>query len=159
MHNYGITSSLSFKTFSLSLLDQKVEEVLLTVDDKTLGIISTISHDLAPFFGFFSTVELGDWNIVVIECKSLAAKWEQLSIYLGLSCDVIDNIKGSGDNYHCWSEALKHWIRQNYNTETFGKPSWQSLLRAVAEVDKLLFERLAEKHSQTGMQCCSVMKY
>ena len=96
---------------------------------------------------------------MVIECKSLAAKWEQLSIYLGLSCDVIDNIKGSGDNYHCWSEALKHWIRQNYNTETFGKPTWRSLLRAVAEVDKLLFERLAEKHSQTGMQCCSVMKY
>ena len=94
---------------------------------------------------------------MVIECKSLAAKWEQLSIYLGLSCEVVDNIKGSGDNYHCWSEALKHWIRQNYNTETFSKPTWRSLLRAVAEVDKLLFERLAEKHSQTGMQCCSVI--
>ena len=82
----------------------------------------------------------------MIECKSLAAKWRELSIYLGLSCDVIDNIKGSGDNYHCWSEALKNWIRQNYNTETFGKPSWQSLLRAVAEVDKLMFRQLAKKH-------------
>ena len=84
--------------------------------------------------------------MVVIECKSLAAKWEQLSIYLGLSCDVIDNIKGSGDNYHCWSEVLKHWIRQNYNTDTFGKPSWQSLLRAVAEVDKHQFQKLAAEH-------------
>ena len=83
---------------------------------------------------------------MVIECKSLAAKWRELSIHLGLSCDIIDNIKGSGDNYHCWSEALKHWIRQNYNTETFGKPSWQSLLRAVAEVDKLMFRQLAKKH-------------
>ena len=87
----------------------------------------------------------------MIECKSLAAKWEQLSTYLGLSCDVIDNIKGSGDNYHCWSEALKHWIRQNYNTDTFGRPSWRSLLKAVAEVDKRLFESLAVKHSQTVM--------
>ena len=83
---------------------------------------------------------------MVIECKSLAAKWEQLSIYLGLSCDIIDNIKGSGDNYHCWSEALKNWIRRNYNTEKFGVPSWRSLLGTVAEVDKLMFRKLAEKH-------------
>ena len=83
---------------------------------------------------------------MVIECKLLAPKWEQLSIYLGLSCDIIDNIKGSGDNYHCWSEALKNWIRQNYNTERFGVPSWKSLLGAVAEVDKLMFRKLAEKH-------------
>jgi hypothetical protein len=97
------------------------------------------------------TAEIDDWNIVVIECKSLATKWEQLSIFLGLSCDVIDNIKGSGDNYHCWSEALKHWIRQNYNTATFGRPSWRTLLKAMAEIDKLLFERLAAKHSKPGM--------
>ena len=96
-----------------------------------------------------------DWNVVVIECKSLAAKWKELSISLGLSYDVIDNIKGSGDNYHCWSEALNHWIKQNYNTETFDQPSWRSLLKAVAEIDKLLFKRLAEKHSQSGMQGCS----
>ena len=88
---------------------------------------------------------------MVIECKSPAAKWKELSISLGLSCDVIDDIKGSGDNYHCWSEALKHWIKQNYNTDTFGRPSWRSLLKAVAEIDKLLFNRLAEKHSQSGM--------
>ena len=85
---------------------------------------------------------------MVIECKSLAAKWRELSIYLGLSCDVIGNIKGSGDNsyYHCWSEALNQWIRQNYDTERYGVPSWRSLLRAVAEVDKLMFRKLAKKH-------------
>ena len=95
------------------------------------------------------TVEVDDWNIVVIECKSLAAKWEELSIYLGLSFEVTDNIKGSGDNHHCWSETLKHWIKQNYNTEKFGLPSWRSLLTAVAKVDKLLFKELAAKHQGT----------
>ena len=90
-----------------------------------------------------------DWNTVVIECRPLAAKWRDLSIYLGLSHDVIDNIKGS-DNYHCLSEALDQWIRQNYNTKKFGMPSWRSLLGAVAEVDsKLQFKRLAEKHKST----------
>ena len=94
---------------------------------------------------------------MVIECKSLAARWKELSISLGLSCDVIDDIKGSGNNYHCLSEALKHWIKQNYSTETFGIPSWRSLLKAVAEIDKLLFKRLAAKHSQSGMCMCKVV--
>ena len=93
---------------------------------------------------------MDDWNIVVIECKSLAAKWEQLSIYLGLSFEVTDNIKGSGDNYHCWSEALKHWIKQNYNTKKFGEPSWRSLLAVVAKVDKLQFKDLASEHLVQG---------
>jgi hypothetical protein len=92
-----------------------------------------------------------DWNIVVIECKSLAAKWKQLSIYLGLSFEVTDNIKGSGDNYHCWSEALKHWIKRNYNTKKFDLPSWRSLLRAVAKEDKLMFNNLAAQHQ--GIYC------
>ena len=94
---------------------------------------------------------------MVKECKSLAAKWKELSISLGLSCDVINNIKGSGDNYLCLGEALEHWIKRNYNTETFGRPSWRSLLKAVAEIDKLLFNRLAEKHSQSGMCMCKVV--
>ena len=93
---------------------------------------------------------MDDWNIVVIECKSLAAKWEQLSIYLGLSFEVTDNMKGSGDNYHSWSEALKHWIKQNYNTKKFDVPSWRSLLAAVAKVDKLQFKELASKHLVLG---------
>ena len=91
----------------------------------------------------YTTAEIEDWNVVVIECKSLAAKWKELSISLGLSCDVIVNIKGSGDNYYCWSEALKHWIKQNYNTDMFGRPLWRTLLKAVAEVDKRQFQKLA----------------
>lgn len=55
---------------------------------------------------------VNDWNIVVMKCKSLAAKWEQLSIYLGLTFEVIDNIKGCGDNYSCRNEALKKWVKQ-----------------------------------------------
>ena len=50
-------------------------------------------------------------------------------------------------SFDCWGEALKQWIKQNYNTETFGRPSWKTLLRDIAEVDKLLFKRLAIEHS------------
>ena len=96
---------------------------------------------------------------MVIECKSLAAKWEQLSIYLGLSFEVTDNIKGSGDNYHCWSEALKHWIKQNYNTQKFDLPSWKSLLKAVAKVDKLMFNKLAAQCQGTCIYITSLCEF
>ena len=95
---------------------------------------------------FYLYVELEDWSAVMKECGSLAAIWRELSIYLGLSHDVIDNIKGSGDNYHCWSEALRQWIGRNYNTKKFGVPSWRSFLRVVAKADRLLFKNLARQH-------------
>ena len=100
----------------------------------------------------FSTIIVEDnWNIVIEECSSLAAKWEQLSGFLGLSFSNIDNIKLNhpGDNEGCWSEALKQWIMQNYNTKMFGVPSWRSLVTAVAKVDKRKSKELAAFHEGT----------
>jgi hypothetical protein len=92
--------------------------------------------------------EEDDWNIVIKECSSLAAKWEHLSGYLGLSIRTIDTIKGNfpSDRAGCWNEALKQWVLQNYRTAKFGYPSWRTLLEAIARVDKLLFKKLADKH-------------
>ena len=89
-----------------------------------------------------------DWNVVSVECGSLAAKWEQLSACLGLAKADIDRIRESRprDIAGCWSEALSQWIKQNYSTQRFGLPSWRSLLKAVAMVDKRLCKYLAAKH-------------
>ena len=88
-----------------------------------------------------------DWNEVIFECRSLAAHWELLSAYLGLSKEVIDRIRSKKD-YDCrWNEALHQWIEQNYQTERFGLPSWRTLLKAVAIVDRRLFKQLADLHS------------
>ena len=83
-----------------------------------------------------------------MECSSLSANWERLSGYLGLSMSLIGSIKGNFPSNvdDCWSESLKHWIKQNYNTEVFGLPSWKTLLKAVARVDKRLFKKLADTH-------------
>ena len=93
-------------------------------------------------------IEGKDWNIVIMECRSLAANWEQLSGYIGLSFDLIDSIKGNhpSNNSGCWNEALKQWIKQNYETDKFGKPSWRTLLKAIALVDKRLFKKSAADH-------------
>ena len=85
-----------------------------------------------------------DWNLVVMETASLGFNWEKLVVYLGLSFDLIDNtIRKASDS---WSEALKQWIKQNYNTKKYSEPSWRTLLRAVAQVNKLQFRTLADKH-------------
>ena len=104
-----------------------------------------VIHSLSP-----TPVE-DDWNVVITECSSLAAKWKQLSGYLGLPKSIIDSIKEDyhNDNLGCWNEALDRWIKQTYNTEKFGVPSWRTLLKAVAIVDKLLFKDLASKHQGT----------
>ena len=91
--------------------------------------------------------EESDWNSVVKECKSLSAKWEKLSIYLGLPPDEIDTIKRDHhDAQDRWNQALLVWIRQCYNTNKYGKPSWRTLLRAIAEENKNLFEKLSQNH-------------
>lgn len=46
----------------------------------------------------------------------------------------------------CWNEALGRWIKQNYNVQKFGLPSWRTLLKAVALADKLLAKELASKY-------------
>ena len=88
--------------------------------------------------------------MVVLKCNSLTARWEQLSAFLGLPSSLIDMIRAShpGDLSCCWNEALNHWIKQNYNTEKFGKPSWRTLLGAVVHVDRRLFEKLASEHKR-----------
>ena len=54
----------------------------------------------------------------------------------------------TGDCYQRWSQALNQWIRQNYKAEMFGVPSWRTLLKAIAEVDKRKFKKLAEDHQR-----------
>ena len=107
----------------------------------------SLSLSLNPCLPLPPTEE-DDWNILIIECSSLVAKWKQLSGYLGLAKKDIDNIKedNPNDNSECWNEALDQWIKQNYKTEKFGIPSWRTLLKAVMRVDKRLFQDLASRH-------------
>lgn len=99
-----------------------------------------------PFF-FVHTGE-DDWNMIVYECSPLASKWLQLSAFLGLKLSITDRIRSDfpNDCLGCWSEALKEWIKGNYNTQRYGEPSWRALLKAIAKVDKLHFKRLASKY-------------
>ena len=87
-----------------------------------------------------------DWNVAVMDTALLSSNWQKLVINLGLPLHVIDSIKMEVSPSDSWSEALKQWIKQNYDTKKYGEPSWRTLLRAVALVDKLRFKTLADKH-------------
>jgi hypothetical protein len=54
------------------------------------------------------------------------------------------------DSKACLRKALFEWIKQNYSTKKYGLPSWKTLLEPVAEVDKHLFKKLAEKFKATS---------
>ena len=97
-------------------------------------------------------IETDDWNTAVMECSPLAAKWKKFSACLGLSKDDIDSIKDVNpkDNSGCLDDAMDHWIKQNYDTEKFGLPSWRTLVAAVAQVNKRLCKQLAIKHQGNG---------
>ena len=99
----------------------------------------------------YFTVE-DDWNVVFEKCTPLASKWQQLSAYLGLKMSIIDRIRSDfpNDSLGCLSEALKEWIKMNYDTEKFGRPSWKTLLNAIAKIDQLQFTTLATEHQGTG---------
>ena len=125
----------------------EIEVILYTVDDTTFGKTIVCMYSTIIFM-IYPISEEDDWNDVIKECSSLAAKWEQLSGYLGLSIGTIDAIKENFPNnaVGCWNEALKQWIKQNYRTARYGYPSWRMLLEAIARIDKLLFKKLADKH-------------
>ena len=54
---------------------------------------------------------------------------------LGLSVGILESIQKqyeSTDLDRALNEVLLAWLRQRYNTAALGKPSWQMLVRAVA---------------------------
>ena len=93
-----------------------------------------------------------------MECSSLAAQWEQLGGYLGLERSSLHLIRGNHplDNVGSWNEALNQWIKQNYKTEVHGMPSWRTLVKAIARVDRSLFKKLAIEHGNFVHVCACV---
>lgn len=127
--------------------EEEIEQILATVDNTTFGMFLSLRSMLLLML-INNCVDMSDWNVVITECSSLAAEWELLSAYLGISAKMIDIIKRDNPNKSsaCWNEALKQWIMQSYETEKFDNPSWRTLLKAIAKLDKLLFKKLAGKY-------------
>ena len=62
-----------------------------------------------------------------------AAKYYGIGISLGLSADKLESIrlKSLGDPELAMGEVISTWLRQSYDFDTFGLPSWRKVVDAV----------------------------
>ena len=80
--------------------------------------------------------------------ERLAADWDKLAVYLRLRNGDIKVIRkeNPGDTRACLNNTMELWLRENYNTTKFGHPSWRTLVKAVARMDKALANEIANEH-------------
>lgn len=64
----------------------------------------------------------------------LVDKWKEIGLALGFGPVVFDIIdaKCNGNVRLSLQEMLIEYVRNNYNTERFGNPSWKNLTIAIA---------------------------
>ena len=91
------------------------------------------------------------------ELIPVAAKWRNIGSCLGLKPDTLDSIdkRNSGDPTACLMSVVTEWLKRNYNMEKFGEPTWQQLVRAVADpaggANKGVAKDMATKHKAGGI--------
>ena len=80
--------------------------------------------------------------------ERLRANWDKLAIKLHLKNDDIKVIRNDnpGDSDACLIDTMALWLKENYNTQKFGVPSWRTLVKAVEKMDKALANEIANKH-------------
>ena len=93
---------------------------------------------------------INDHNAVYSKVKDLSARWNQFAQSLHLEQDKIDIIeKDHGKECEsCMSEALKHWLKRDYNYERYGTPCWRLVCIAVKDggANAALADEIACEH-------------
>ena len=83
---------------------------------------------------------------------SVAAKWEDIGIGLGIKQGMLDEIEKAhpGGPSECFGKVLITWLRRSYNVKRFGEPTWQKLLQIVSDPaagnNPALALRIAKNH-------------
>ena len=98
--------------------------------------------------------DIGD---IFDEVEKLSPKWKLLTTKLRLRNHVVENIQENCfDVMSRLDEALKEWLKLNYNHQKYGRPSWRRLAEAVRSLDYGLFEEIARNHAGEMVQflCC-----
>ena len=111
--------------------------------------LTTVFYLLVP------TSEEDDLYDIVKELTPLAAKWKTIGRALRLKAGELDRIESShpGSPEECLSDVILNWLKNNYNVEKFGQPTWQKLVEIVADPaggnDAARARTIASKHQKT----------
>ena len=87
-------------------------------------------------------------NDVLDEVETLSSQWKLLSTKLCIKDSSLGIIEKNhpSDVQTCLLEALREWLKLNYNHQRHSRPSWRRLAKAVKTLDNGLFERIAKSH-------------
>ena len=86
------------------------------------------------------------------ETKTLKAKYYEFGIHLGLPPHELDTIREQFPHgiAQAFAQVLLLWLRQSYNVERYGPPTWQALVKAVEQENRALAKTIAAKYLCTG---------
>ena len=97
------------------------------------------------FCAFFTAIE----DLEDIKHKLVNfVKWKELGLNLGLSPDHLKVIEA---DHKLTSERLEavlfHWLKQNYDVNIYGLPSWSCLADAIEPINNTLAFTVKEQHT------------
>ena len=125
------------------------------------AILDYIWHELVSQIG---TDDLFD---IYSEFLPVVDQWKSIGLALRLPPTVLNTIDTKHDVNTCLLEVLTQWLKQTYNVEQFGKPSWKLLVKALSDPaggnDCALAQKIAQKHQGitwfTWTDTCSHQTY
>ena len=95
----------------------------------------------------YCIAENDDFHDVYRELVCLKARYHQLGIFLGLPASELDAIGSSvHDADQALTATLLTWLRQLYDVNKFGSPTWRRLVEAIEKVDPALAKTVASNH-------------
>ena len=102
-------------------------------------------------------VFLGETDFMDVrkEIEDIRSMHYQLGIELGLSSSKLNSIQNQQITDQAFNEVLLAWLKQDYDVERHGSPTWRRLVEAVDSPkggnNPELAMAIANKHLSTGM--------
>ena len=94
----------------------------------------------------------------VLDAMSDVSKWQEIGLLLGISYMKLQMVELDDYNItipHKMKAMVELWLGRKYDIETFGKPSWKTLVGVIAARAGGQYPRLASdiaaKHPRAGM--------
>ena len=123
-------------------------------------IVVTVSIILATHI-YLLCADISKLFDIFHELCNVAYKWYSVGLALGLHPDTLKKIEANDrDVDRRLHEVIDRWLRKLYDTTTYGQPSWERLVEAVAHPaggsDRALADKIARKHNgkYKNTACC-----
>ena len=92
-----------------------------------------------------------DSGFVLAYLGEVAGHWETISRNLHVKVSKIEELTNSRQTAPvCLGHAITDWLKQNYNLQRFGKPTWKKVAESVVKLNNGLFLRIAAEQTAPG---------